>query len=159
MRDRMSEIFWHPVTTASRAPRFPTTWPKTTGSGDENDTRTTAWACARCLLFENLLPVASTAVASNSRRVSDLKVPIDVNGSKRLSPIPSGRKCHITVVKWYQGRKCLITAVKRYQGWKCCITAVKRYQGRKCSITVVKRYQGIVENVTSRTVKWYQGEK
>ena len=35
------------------------------------DTRTTAWACATCLLFENLLPVASY-----SRRVSDLKVPI-----------------------------------------------------------------------------------
>ena len=35
------------------------------------DTRTTAWACAKCLLFENLLPVASY-----SPRVSDLKVPI-----------------------------------------------------------------------------------
>ena len=32
--------------------------------------RTTAWACAICHLFENLLPAASY-----SRRVSDLKVP------------------------------------------------------------------------------------
>ena len=32
---------------------------------------TTAWACAICHLFENLLPAAS-----HSRRVSDLKVPI-----------------------------------------------------------------------------------
>ena len=31
MRDRMSEIFWHPVTAASRAPRFPTTWPRNDG--------------------------------------------------------------------------------------------------------------------------------
>ena len=31
MRDRMSEIFWHPVTVASRAPRFPTTWPRNDG--------------------------------------------------------------------------------------------------------------------------------
>ena len=28
MRDRMSEIFGHPVTAASRAPRFNTTWPR-----------------------------------------------------------------------------------------------------------------------------------
>ena len=28
MRDRMSEIFGHPVTAASSAPRFPTTWPR-----------------------------------------------------------------------------------------------------------------------------------
>ena len=31
MRDRMSEIFWHPVTAASRAPRFPTTWLRNDG--------------------------------------------------------------------------------------------------------------------------------
>ena len=31
MRDRMSEIFWHPVTAASRAHRFPTTWPRNDG--------------------------------------------------------------------------------------------------------------------------------
>ena len=31
MRDRMSEIFWHPVTAASRAPRFLTTWPRNDG--------------------------------------------------------------------------------------------------------------------------------
>ena len=31
MRDRMSEIFWHPVTAASGAPRFPTTWPRNGG--------------------------------------------------------------------------------------------------------------------------------
>ena len=31
MHDRMSEIFWHPVTAASRAPRFPTTWPRNDG--------------------------------------------------------------------------------------------------------------------------------
>ena len=31
MRDRMSEIFWHPVTAASRAPRFPTKWPRNDG--------------------------------------------------------------------------------------------------------------------------------
>ena len=29
--DRMSEIFWHPVTAASRAPRFPTKWPRNDG--------------------------------------------------------------------------------------------------------------------------------
>ena len=44
---------------------------KPTFSTRRGDTRTTAWACATCLLFENLLPVASY-----SRRVSDLKVPI-----------------------------------------------------------------------------------
>ena len=44
---------------------------KHTFSTRRGDTRTTAWACATCLLFENLLPVASY-----SRRVSDLKVPI-----------------------------------------------------------------------------------
>ena len=43
---------------------------KPTFSTRRGDTRTTAWACATCLLFENLLPVASY-----SRRVSDLKVP------------------------------------------------------------------------------------
>ena len=29
--DRMSEIFWHPVTAASRAPRFLTMWPRNDG--------------------------------------------------------------------------------------------------------------------------------
>ena len=43
---------------------------KPTFSTRRGDTRTTAWACATCLLFENLLPVASY-----SRRISDLKVP------------------------------------------------------------------------------------
>ena len=47
------------------------------------DTRTTAWACATCLLFENFLPVASY-----SRRVSDLKVPN--LSSKAL-------RCHISL--------------------------------------------------------------
>ena len=44
---------------------------KPTFSARRADTRTTAWAFATCLLFENLLPVASY-----SRCVSDLKVPI-----------------------------------------------------------------------------------
>ena len=45
---------------------------KPTFSTQRGDTRTTAWACATCRLFENLLPVASY-----NRRVSDLKVPND----------------------------------------------------------------------------------
>ena len=45
---------------------------KPTFSTRRGDTRRTAWACATCLLFENLFPVASY-----SRRVSDLKVPIN----------------------------------------------------------------------------------
>ena len=43
---------------------------KPTFSTRRGDSRTTTWACATCLIFENLLPVAPY-----SRRVSDLKVP------------------------------------------------------------------------------------
>ena len=49
MRDRMSEIFWHPVTAASRAPRFPTTWPRNDGLWGREWTTTARWwegACA-----------------------------------------------------------------------------------------------------------------
>ena len=68
--------------THSRPQSHSTTWPRNDGLWGREwtrradvltlaNTRTTAWACATFLLFEYLLPVASY-----SRRVSDLKVPI-----------------------------------------------------------------------------------
>ena len=56
---------------------------KPTFSTRRGDTRTTAWACATCLLFENLLPVASY-----SRRVSDLKVPTVKRRSSKGQVLP-----------------------------------------------------------------------
>ena len=74
--------------THSRPQSHSTTWPRNDGLWGREygrdvltpaDTRTTAWACATFLLFENLLPVASC-----SRHVSDLKVTLYTQTSDKL---------------------------------------------------------------------------
>ena len=47
----MSEIFWHPVTAASRAPRFPTTWPRHDGLSGREWITDQSVGCARYASF------------------------------------------------------------------------------------------------------------
>ena len=75
MRDRMSVIFWHPVTTASRAPRFLTTWPRNDGLWGRE------WVVGLNIKREMVLSPNDEEVANSSKKQTQLK-------TRRHKPYP-----------------------------------------------------------------------
>ena len=96
MRDRMSVIFWHPVTTASRAPRFLTTWPRKDGLWGRE------WVVGLNIKREMVLSPNDEEVANSSKKQTQLK-------TRRHKPYPvsdqNGRNWYPSLIQTKTAKK------------------------------------------------------